>query len=310
MALSAAVLALLISVPVSAAPNRRSEDAVRESVLRLAAGDVPGARDQAQVAVAADPRSSKALQQLARAASAALDFSAAEQAASRAMEIEGLKPALLCLRSEARAGSGDFVGALSDAEKAVSISPGSARSVLRRAVAKEGLARPSEEVLADYHRAAELDGAYAAMHDAAISRLTPLRRPRSGLGTFLGLLAASGIIGWAWTRSRRQPEAAPRAAAPRPALPGSGKLAAREALRALTKAVSLAPGPEETFVLALDLYERLTGARHSAEAGFVGLPVGMDAFFARALHSDPERRFRNGAELLGAFRSIVDPAVD
>ena len=294
----------------SAAAAPRSEEAVRESVLRLAAGDVPGARDQAQVAVAADPRSSKALQQLARAASAALDFPAAEQAATRAMEIEGQSPALLCLRSEARAGRGDFAGALEDAEKAAAINPGSARSVLRRAVAKEGLGRPSEEVLADYRRAAELDGAHAPLRDAAFARLAPTGRPRSGLGTLLGLLAASGVIGWAWARSRRQPEAAARVPAPRPALAGSGKMSAREALRALAKSTALAPGPQETFLLAADLYERLTGRRHAAGAGLAGLPTGMDAFFERALNADPERRFRNGEELLGAFRSIVDPAVD
>lgn len=303
-------LALLLAPVAAVAADRRSEEAVRESVLRLAAGDVPGARDQAQAAVAADPRSSKALQQLARAASAALDFPAAEQAAARAMEIEGPTPALLCLRSEARAGRGDFEGALADAEKAASINPGSARSVLRRAVAKEGLGRPSEEVLADYSRAAELDAAHAPLRDAAFSRLAPSRRPRSGLGTLLGLLAASGVIGWAWARSRRQPEAAARVAAPRPALAGSGKLSAREALRALTKAADLAPGPEETFALAADLYERLTGRRPPAGTAFTGLPAGLDAFFERALHSDPERRFRSGMELLGAFRSIVDPAVD
>lgn len=295
---------------VGAAASPRSDDAVRESVLRLAAGDVPGARDQAQAAVAADPRSAKALQQLARAAAAALDFPAAEQAASRAMELEGPTPALLCLRSEARAGFGDFPGALADAEKAAGLNPASARAALRRAVAKEGLGRPSEEVLADYRRAAELDGANAAIRDAALLRLAPARRRRGGLGALLGLLAVSGVVGWAWARSRRRPEPGARAEAPRPALPGSGVLSPREALRALAQASALAPGPEETAVLAADLYQRLTGRRHAAGTGFSGLPAGMDAFFERALHSDPERRFRSGTELLGAFRSVVDPAVD
>lgn len=310
MILPAVFLAALLLIPVHAETSRRSDDAVRESVLRLAAGDVPGARDQAQAAVAADPRSSKALQQLARAAGAALDFPAAEQAASRAMEIEGPTPALLCLRSEARAGRGDFVGALADADKAAGINPGSGKAVLRRAVAKEGLGRPSEEVLGDYRRAAELDDAHAAIRDAAFARLAPSGRPRSGLGALLGLLAASGVIGWAWARAHRPPQPDVHGPAPRPVLPGSGKISSREALRALSKAVVLAPGPEETFALAVDLYERLTGRRHSTGAGLPGLPPGMDAFFARALHADPERRFRSGEELLGAFRSIVDPAVD
>lgn len=293
-----------------AAASPRSEEAVRESVLRLAAGDVPGARDQAQAAVADDPRSSRAFQQLARSAGAALDFPAAEQAASRAMDIDGPTPALLCLRSEARAGRGDFEGALQDAEKAASINPASARAVLRRAVAKEGLGRPAQEVLADYGRAAELDASHAAMRDAAFSRLAPSRRPSSGLGALLGLLATSGVIGWAWARSRRQPEPEARIAAPRPSLPGSGRMLPREALRALAKAASAASGPEDAFALAADLHERLTGRRPSPDGGFSGLPAGMEAFFGRALNGDPERRFRSGDELLGAFRSIVDPAVD
>ncbi|MEK7381962.1 MAG: hypothetical protein AAB262_01590, partial [Elusimicrobiota bacterium] len=209
-----------------------------------------------------------------------------------------------------RAGRGDFAGALADAEKAAGINPGSARAVLRRAVAKEGLGRPSEEVLADYRRAAELDGAHAALRDAAFSRLLPARRSRSGLGTLLGVLAASGVIGWAWARAHRRPEIDARVPAPPPALPGSGRLSARAALQALAKAGAVAPGPEETLALALDLHERLTGRRPPAGTGFAGLPAGMDVFFERALHSDPQRRFRNGTELLGAFRSIVDPAVD
>lgn len=310
MTLTAALLAALLSVPVCAAGNRRSEDAVRESVLRLAAGDVPGARDQAQAAVAADPRSLPALQQLARAASAALDFPGAEQAASRAIELGGPTPALLCLRSEARAGRGDFALALDDAERALSINPASAKAVLRRAVAKEGLDRPADEVLSDYRRAAELDASNAAIRDAAVSRLAPARRPRSGLGTLLGLLAASLVIGWAWARFRRQPEPAASAPAPRPALPGSGKVSPREALRILGQAASLASGPEAAYDLAVDLYQRLTGRAYQPEAGLGELPVGLDAFFERALHSDPERRFHSGAELVGAFRSVVDPAVD
>ena len=54
----------------------------------------------------------------------------------------------------------------------------------------------------------------------------------------------------------------------------------------------------------------MTGRKPSPDAGAAGLPGGMGAFFARALNADPERRFRSGAELLGALRSVVDPAVD
>jgi hypothetical protein len=40
-----------------------------------------------------------------------------------------------------------------------------------------------------------------------------------------------------------------------------------------------------------------------------GRPSELDSFFARALQADPARRFRSGAELLLALRSVVSPAV-
>ncbi|HAZ09233.1 MAG TPA: hypothetical protein DCZ01_12105 [Elusimicrobia bacterium] len=309
MTLSLVALAVLTAAPAPAAADSRSEEAVRESVLRLAAGDVPGSLTQAQAAVAADPRSTKALQQLARAAGAALDFPAAEQAAARAMEIDGPTPALLCLRSEARAGNGDYAGALADAEQAASINPASAKSVMRRAAAKEGLGRPAEESLADYRRAAELDPAYAPMRDEALLRLAPARRPRGGLAG-LALLAVSGAAGWAWARLRRAPEPEACVPAARLVLPGTGRLEPRQALRALASAAAQAEGPEDSFVLAQDLYERLTGRRPAPGGGAAELPTAMDAFFERALNCDPQRRFRSGVELLGAFRSIVEPPID
>jgi len=302
--LSATAALLMLSFSALASP--RSDEAVRESVLRLAAGDVPGAYEQARVAAAADQSSSKAFQQLARAAGAALDFPAAEAAASRAMELSGPTPALLCLRSEAHAGRGDFEGALADAQKAAAINPGSAQAVLRRALAKEGLGRPAEEVLADYLRAAELDVSHAALRDAAILRLAPPRRSSGGMGVLLGILAVSGLVGWAWGRwsgGSSEPEDLVASVAPR--LPGTGLLAPREALRALSSVAASYPGPEGAFALAADLRERLTGRREAPK-----LPVGMEAFFERALNPDPQRRFRSGIELLGAFRSLVDPAVD
>lgn len=308
MTLILLVMAALTAASASAAADSRGEEAVRESVLLLTAGDVAGSLARAQAAVAADPRSAIALQQLARAASAALDFPAAEKAAARAMEIDGPTPALLCLRSEARAGGGDYAGALADAEKAASINPASAQSVMRRAAAKEGLGRPAEESLADYRRAAELDPAYAPMRDEALSRLAPARRPRGGLAG-LALLAVSGAAGWAWARLRRAPEPEARVPAARPVLPGAGRLEPRQALRALASAAAQAEGPEDSFVLAQDLYERLTG-RRPAPGGASGLPTAMDDFFDRALNADPNRRFRSGVELLGAFRSIVDPPVE
>jgi tetratricopeptide (TPR) repeat protein len=322
------VLAGAAFFAAAAEPAPRSEDSLRESVLLLAAGDVAGAEAAARLAAAADPASVRALQQLARAANAALDFAAAEAAADRALALAAPTPALLCLRSEARSGRGDYDGALSDAQSAVRLNPASGTSALRLAVAKEGLRRSPEETMADYRRAAELDPSLAPLRDAAAARLAPpVSRPRMGLGGLIGLLGLSCLIGWTWARLRRGSEPpAPSAALPRAALSGSGRLAPRAASRALAAAAKTAPDAEAALALAESLYERLTGrppypaegaeierrlGRFEAASKVVeGLPVGIDAFFARALAPDAARRFRNGAELSGAFRSVVDPAVE
>lgn len=324
--LLAAVLLALAPGARAAGARETSEDALRESVLRLAAGDVAGAEASARAAVEADPGSVRALQQLARSANAALDFQAAEDAATRAIGLAPPTPALLCLRSEARSGRGDYQGALDDASRASRINPASGLAALRVAVAKEGLRRPAEETLGDYRRAAELDAALAPMRDAAQSRLEAAARPRGGLGALIGLLGLAALAGWGWGRLRRRPEAAPVPDAPRAALPGAGRLAPRDAARALAAAAASAADPESSRALAESLYERLTGrppfppeeaviargqGRFAPASSIVeGLPVGIDAFFARALAPEPERRFRTGAELFGAFRSLVDPAVD
>ncbi|HXT00743.1 MAG TPA: hypothetical protein VN915_08725, partial [Elusimicrobiota bacterium] len=151
--------------------------------------------------------------------------------------------------------------------------------------------------------------------------------PRAGLGGLIGLLAAAGLVGWTWARLRRGAEGpAPAPERPRAALAGAGRLAPREAARALAAAAKHAADAEASFALAESLYERLTGrppyppekaaiertlGRFPAPSSVVeGLPAGIDAFFARALDPEPSRRFRSGAELLGAFRSVVDPAVE
>ncbi|MFI5361071.1 MAG: hypothetical protein ACHQ49_03790 [Elusimicrobiota bacterium] len=328
LAAVAAALALAAAFAGAAESSSRSEEALRESVLRLAAGDVAGAEAEARAAAAADPAGVRALQQLARAANAALDFETAENAAARALSLAEPTPALLCLRSEARSGRGDYDGALADAQSAARLNPASGTALLRRAVAKEGLRRSPEETLTDYRRAAELDGTLAPLRDAAVARLAPARsRPRAGLGSLIGLLAVSGLVGWTWARLRRTSERrAPRAPQPRAGLGGAGRLPPREASRALAAAARGAADADAALVLAESLYERLTGRPpypaegaeierslgHFAPATSVvaGLPIGIDAFFARALDPDPARRFRSGAELAGAFRSLVDPAVE
>lgn len=315
---------LLLACAAFAQSPGRSEDALRESVLRLAAGDVSGAVAQARLSVNADPENPRSLQQLARAANAALDFSAAEAAATSALALGAPTPSVLCLRSEARAGRGDFQGAYEDAQTAARLNPSSAAAALRVAVAKEGLRRPPEETLSDYARAAALDSSLTPTRDAAILRLAPPGRPQRGLGRLLIVVALAGFAGSTWG-SWRRPVPAP-APAPKPTLKGSGRLTAKDALRLLSAVAPDAADSDGARALAESLYERLTGrpAYPAPEATIArslgrftpasalteGLPLGVDAFFARALHPAADRRFRSGAELALAFRSVVVPTVE
>lgn len=326
--MKALLAVLLLAASAGAVPpggsRAKAEDALRESVLRLAAGDVRGAEAAARAATEADPGDARALQQLARSANAALDFPAAEDAATRALELEEPTPAVLCLRSEARSGRGDYQGALEDASQAARLNPASGTAALRVAVAKEGLRRSPEETLSDYRRAADLDASLAPLAEAAAARLETPSRSRGGVGLLIGVLALAALGGWSWARLRAKPE--PPAPAPPPDMSGTGRLAPREAARLLAAAAKTAKDPDATRALAESLYERLTGrpAFPHEEAVVArdlgrfappstvarGLPVGIDAFFARALDPEPSRRFRTGAELSGAFRSLADPSVD
>lgn len=319
----------MLMVLLSASPagaSAKADDALRDSVLRLASGDVAGAEASARAAVAAAPDDPKALQQLARAADAALDFPTAEDAATRALAHESPTPAVLCLRSEARSARGDYDGAFADAQNAARLDPASAVAALRLAVAKEGMRRPPEETLTDYRRAAQLDPALVSVRDEAEARLAPPKTYRRGWGSVVALLAFAGLGGWLWGYSRRMDHGPKAGGSSRLVLPGTGRLAPRAAARALAAVAARAADPEASRELAESLYERLTGrspypseeatiarglGRFASPSKVVaGLPIGIDAFFARALDADPSRRFRTGAELSGAFRSVVEPAVD
>ncbi len=316
---SLALALLILAAPAYAGV----EDALRDSAVRLSAGDVAGARAKAAEAASAAPRDPRGHEMEARAALAALDYGAALKAASRALAL-GENTARLALRSEARAGLGDFNAALADAERAVKLSPGSGPARLRLAAAKEGLGRPASETLADYRRAAELDASLDSAAYAAEERLSPppARHAGAQLGPILVILVVSALIGWVWGRANRAPEelaAESGSEGPAPLLPGSGKLSPRAAMSAVAAAARRSPDSRE---LGEALYRRLTGrpafprdtdralGRYIPASELAkGLPAGIDTFFARALDPDAARRFQSASELAGAFRSLVDPAI-
>ncbi len=316
---SLALLLLFLSITARAGV----EESLRESVVRLTSGDVAGARAKAEEAVAAAPNDPRAQEQLGNAALAALDWKTAEAVAGRALSA-GETPARLLLRANARLAGGLYDGARADAERAASLAPASGRARLLVAVAMEAQGRPVESVMAEYRRAVELDATQAGEMDAARRRLYPSQPPPAAgarLGPILVILAISALFGWVWGKATNAGEEALAAPAARAALlPGTGRLTAREALAAAADAVkSGSPDPRE---LGEALYARLTGrpayprdtdralGRYlPATEAAKGLPHGIDSFFARALSPEPSRRYATASELLGAFRSLVDPAV-
>ena len=316
-------LALLLMLAAALPARAGVSESIRESVVRLTAGDVAGARAKAEEAVAAAPRDPRAQEQLGNVALAALDPKTAEAAATRALAA-GETTSRLVLRANARLTGGNIEGGRADAERAVVLSPGSGTARLSLAVALELLGRPKAEVLREYRRVAELDPTQTPEVEAALRRLDPPAPAPAGarLGPILVILAVSALFGWIFGKATKAGEAGPSSADPTSAslLPGTGRLSPREALAAADAASkSGSPDPQ---ALAESLYQRLTGrpafprgtdralGRYlPASETAKGLPAGIDAFFARALDPDPARRFTTSAELVGALRSLVDPPV-
>lgn len=314
-------LAFLLLIAAALPARAGVEESLRESAVRLTAGDVAGARAKAEEAVAAAPRDPRAQEQLGNVALAALDSKAAEAAAGRALAA-GETTSRRVLRANARLAGGNIEGGRADAERAVALSPGSGTARLSLAVALELLGRPKAEVLREYRRAAELDATQAPEVEAALRRLDPPAAAPAGarLGPILVILAVSALFGWIFGKAAKVGEPAPPLAELPALLPGTGRLAPREALAAVDAAAKA--GSPDPRALAEALYRRLTGrpafprgtdralGRYlPASETAKGLPSGIDAFFARALDPEPSRRFSTAAELVGAFRSLVDPPV-
>ncbi len=316
-------LALLLLLATALPARAGVEELLRESVVRLTAGDVAGARAAAQEAVAAAPRDPRAQEQLGNVALAALDPKSAEAAAERALA-SGETPSRLVLRANARLAGGNIRGARADAERAVTLAPGSGYARLSLALSLELLGRPMEVVLREYRRAAELDPTQTPEVEAALRRLDPPPAAPAGahLGPILVILAVSALFGWIFGKAAKAGETAssPEESSSAPLLPGAGRLSARQALAAVDAAAK--SGSPDPLALAESLYRRLTGrpafprgtdralGRYLPASETVkGLPAGIDAFFARAFDPEPSRRFSTAAELAGAFRSLVDPPV-
>ncbi len=315
-------LALLLLLAAVSPARAGVEESIRESAVRLTAGDVVGARAKAEEAVAAAPRDPRAQEQLGNVALAGLDPKTAEAAAGRALAVEETV-ARRVLRANARLTGGDVEGGRADAERAVALAPGSGPARLSLAVALELLGRPAAEVEREYRRAAELDPTLAPEAEAALRRLAPPVAAPAGarLGPILVILAVSVLFGWIFGKaSKAGEEDLPAEPAAPVLLPGNGRLTAREALAAVDAAAK--DGAPDSLALAEALYRRLTGrpafprgtdralGRYlPASESARGLPSGIDAFFARALDPEPSRRFASAAELAGAFRSLVDPPV-
>jgi phosphinothricin acetyltransferase len=316
-------LALLLLLAAGLPARAGVEESIRESVVRLTAGDVAGARAKADEAVAASPRDPRAQEQLGNVALAALDPKTAEAAADRALAA-GETTSRLVLRANARLAGGNVEGGRADAERAAALSPGSGTAHLSLAVALELLGRPKAEVLREYRRVAELDATQTPEVEAALRRLNPPAAAPAGarLGPILVILAVSALFGWIFGKASKAGEPAEPEAEPASSglLPGKGRLTARDALAAVDAAAR--GGASDPLALAEALYRRLTGrpafprgtdralGRYlPASETAKGLPSGIDAFFARALDPEPSRRFATAAELVGAFRSLVDPPV-
>ena len=313
---------MLLLLFAAALPARAGvEESSRESSVRLTAGDVAGARAKAEEAVALAPRDPRAQEQLGNVALAALDPKTAEAAADRALA-SGETTARLVLRANARLTGGNVDGGRIDAERAVALSPGSGTAHLSLAVALELLGRPKAEVLKEYRRVAELDSTQTPEVELALRRLTPPAPAPAGarLGPILVILAVSALFGWIFGKATKAGEENDRPAEPSPLLAGTGRLSPRQALAAVDAAAK--GGSPDALALAEALYHRLTGrpafprdtdralGRYlPASETAKGLPAGIDVFFTRALNPDPAQRFSTAAELLGAFRSLVDPPV-
>lgn len=182
-----------------------SEDLLRQSAVKMAAGDFEASRRLASRAIALDPSSPQARFQRASAALRLKAFEEAVRDASKAIELGYERAAAYNLRSEAYAHQGRFAQALADAERAVNLNTAGPSGYLNRAAAREGLGMPPADILADYKRASELDPQLILSYEAAFVKYGrakesprlpgPERRSLGGVLIWAGAVAAALIAG-------------------------------------------------------------------------------------------------------------------
>ena len=162
-------------------------------------------RAAAAPAFAAPPEQARARLEAATVALSSGDYVGALTRIEEALSRDGETAALYQLRSAARSGLNRHDEALIDAQKALSINPDSAAGLLRRAQAREALGREPSHALDDYRLAAQIDKSLAPVYAQANSRLAPpVKRPRRwGAAGAVGAVLAS-LIALMATLGRRK----------------------------------------------------------------------------------------------------------
>lgn len=216
---AALLLALFLMPSRAAAQGKKdAESALKESGIELALGDVEAARLLASQAVELDSANPRGYLQRASVELQLRAFDQAVKDANKAVALGFRKASVFNVRSEALAAQGLYERALADAEIAVLANPSGAAGYLNRASAREGLSGLTEDVLADYRRASELDARQKSRYEKALAAAarkaapkpepaTPPSAPRRGSHFRAIALGALGIVVFAllaldWRRRR------------------------------------------------------------------------------------------------------------
>ncbi len=159
-----------------AAPiDPKAEQALKESGVQMALGDLEAARLLATDAIALDTASPRGYLQRASVELQLKAFDQAVKDADKAVALGFRKASVFNVRSESYSGEGLYARALADAEIAVAANPASGAGYANRAAAKRGLSGLDEAVAADLRRAAELDARYRPRYEDARAELAKSR---------------------------------------------------------------------------------------------------------------------------------------